>query len=123
MGRKKKPRRRDVYFNALVFPDGSAFSCGPERKPSAKQMKEDGLFVDEDFVFKEIKYGSTEWHAWPDQHRRELGQIMAIRLNSRRAIRELVLPELMIIQESLSAIAARLDAIEQRLTSSGGDRS
>ncbi len=121
VGRKKKPRRRDVYSIAFVFPDGSAFSCGPERKPSAKRMKVDNMFVDDDLVFKEHMYGTTDWHAWPDQHRRELGQIMAIRLNTRRAIRELVLPELKVIQDSLHAIEVKLDAIDQRLKAGGVD--
>lgn len=75
VGRKKSPRRRDVYCNAFVFPDGSAFSCGPQRKPSSKRIKEDGLFVDRDFVFQEYRYGPTDWHSWPEQQRRELGQI------------------------------------------------
>jgi hypothetical protein len=121
MGRKNKPRRRDVYSIAFVFPDGSAFSCGPNRKPSSKRLKDDAAFVDEDFVFKEYKYGPDEWAAWPDDQRRELGQTMAIRLNTRRSIRELVLPELKIIQDSLQLITTRLDSIEQRLKADGVD--
>ena len=112
MVRKQKPRRRDVYSIAFVFPDGSAFSCAPERKPSDKRIKEDGVHVDADFVFREYKYGPSDWHTWPDNHRRELGQIMAIRLNTRRAIRELLLPKLEAIQASLDDIQSRLDRLE-----------
>lgn len=115
MGRKKKPRRRDVYFIAFSFPNGAAFACGPERKPSTKRIKEDSLYIDDDFVFRETKYGSTEWHSWSPEHRRELSQIMAIRLNSRRALRELVLPELKIIQVSLNALDSKLNEIARRL--------
>jgi hypothetical protein len=114
MARRKKPRRRDVYSIAFVFPDGSAFSCGPERKPSDRKIKEDGLYIDEDLVFKEHKYGADEWGSWPEDRRRELGQIMAIRLNTRRAIRELVLPKLEAIENSLSRIESRLDRIDTK---------
>ena len=112
MGRKKKPRRRDVYSVAFVFPDGSAFACAPQRKPSSKRLKDDDAYVDEDFVFREQRYGPDEWVSWPVDHRRELGQIMAIRLNTRRAIRDLVLPELEGIKAMLANIQKRLDQIE-----------
>ena len=112
MVRKKKPRRRDVYSIAFVLPDGSAFACGPQRKPSDKRIKEDGAHVDDDFVFREYKYGPNDWHSWPENKRRELTQIMAIRLNTRRAIRELVLPKLEAIQASLADIQSRLGRLE-----------
>ncbi len=115
MARKRKPRRRDVYSKAFVFPNGAAFSCAPDRRPSARQIKYDGIFVDEDFVFQEFKYKSSDWYGWPDQERRELCQIMAIRLNTRRAIRELVLPELKAIQSAMESLISRLSSIEQRL--------
>jgi hypothetical protein len=112
MGGKKKPRRRDVYSVAFVFPDGSAFGCAPQRKPSDKRLKEDNAYIDEDLVFREYKYRPDDWVTWPDDHRRELSQIMAILLNTRRAIRELVLPELEGIKATLADIQKRLEHIE-----------
>lgn len=118
MARRKRRRRRDVYSIAFVFPDGSAFCCSPERKPSEKHMKERGEYADEDFVFREYKYGPHDWTEWPKDHIRELGQTMAIRLNTRRAIRELVLPEFKAVLDSLAEIHNRLDHLETMIKDS-----
>ncbi len=116
MARKKKPKRRIVYSHASCMPDGSVFACGPDRKPTEKRIKNDGIFIDEDGVFRESKYGATDWHAWEVDQRVKLVTILANRLNTRRAIRELILPELEAIQSTLADIQKRLERIEQSST-------
>ncbi|QDV55474.1 hypothetical protein [Rosistilla oblonga] len=113
MTRKRKPRRRMVYSTTAGFYDGSVIACGPERKPSAKRMKEDGIFIDDDGVFKESHYSASYWKTWDVEQRVKAVTILANRLNTRRAIRELVLPEIAAIAATLDRIERRLDAIER----------
>ena len=112
MVRKKKTRRRMVYSNAFCMHDGSVFACGPERKPTANRIKQEGIFIDDDGVFKEALYDPTSWKSWSDDQREKLVTILANRLNTRRAIRELILPELAAIQATLADIQKRLDRTE-----------
>ncbi|MEL7499016.1 MAG: hypothetical protein AAFN77_15520 [Planctomycetota bacterium] len=114
MPRKKKPRRRKVYSIAHGFHDGAVFACGPERKPSEKRIKEEGIYVCPDGVFKEDLRSPTEWQSWDVEQRVKTVTILANRLNTRRAIRELVLPELEEIQNSLVEINERLKRLEHK---------
>ena len=108
----RKPARRKVHYFTSGFSDGAVISAGPDRKPSAKALKERGLRVDSDGVFCETRYGPSEWHLWDDQQRVKVVTVLANRLNTRRAIRELVLPELASIQKTLANIQRRLDKID-----------
>ncbi|MCU0980787.1 MAG: hypothetical protein MUF25_16680 [Pirellulaceae bacterium] len=115
MARKRKPRRRMVYSYTFGFQDGSVIACGPERKPFERRIKEEGIHIDEDGVFREALYSPTSWHSWNDEQRREAVTILANRLNMRRAIRDLVLPELKELKTVLLDIEKRLRQIEQAI--------
>lgn len=117
MARKKRPRRRMVYSTTFGFHDGSVIGCGPDRKPSKRRVQADGIHIDADGVFREITYSPTYWHSWSDEQRAKAVGILAIRLNTRRAIRELVLPELAALNEVLLEIEKRLTRIEKALSS------
>lgn len=120
MTRKKKPRRRMVCSFTFGFHDGSVIAVGPNRKPSDRKLKEDGLYLDEDGVFHENYYSPTSWQSWEIDERRRVTGILANRLNTRRAIRELVLPELNTLHESIESLREQLDRIEKKLDQQTG---
>lgn len=113
MARRKKSHRRKVYSVTFGFSDGAVTACAPERKPSPKRMKEDGIHICPDGVFREYKYSPTDWHSWEDEQRVRAVMVLANRLNTRRAIRELVLPELTAIQTAIADVRERLERIER----------
>lgn len=115
MARKRKSKRRMVYGVTFGFHDGSVLAFGPERKPSAKRIKEDGIHICPDGVFREYFYGPTYWHTFDDDARKELTRTLANRINTRRAIRELVLPELDAIKESLEKLHERISLVEKQI--------
>lgn len=111
---KRRPRRRKGYAITFGFTDGSVVACGPERKPSKKRIAQDGIHICPDGVFREYHYSPTYWHTFKDEERHEICVTLANRLNTRRAIRELVLPELNAIRLSLDAMLKRIDKLEGR---------
>lgn len=114
MVRKRKTRRRIVHSTTFGFRDGSVVACGPEPKPSAKRIKEEGTYIDDDGVFRESYYGPNYWKTWDLKQREKAVTVLANRLNTRRAIRELVLPELASIQATLTDIQVRLNQLENK---------
>jgi len=103
-----------VCSNTFGFHDGSVIACGPDRKPSPRKIKEDNLHIDEDGVFQEYFYSPTYWHSWEPEKRSEVVAILANRLNTRRSLRELVLPELAELKAVLCDIQKRLTNIEKQ---------
>ncbi len=115
MARKRKPRRRMVYSYTFGFHDGAVIGAGPNRKPSEKRVKSDGLWIDDDSVFQEYLYSPTDWCSWEPEKRTKTVEVLANRLNTRRAIRELVLPELRSLHQSIELLRDQLDRIERKI--------
>jgi hypothetical protein len=76
----------------------------------------EGTRIDDDLVCQELHYGSHDFKQWEVEQRVRFSDILANRLNMRRAIRELVLPELATMQQSLAELSARFDRVEAALT-------
>jgi hypothetical protein len=93
----------------------------PERKSLPKRIKEDGLHIDADFVCKEYQSAPGEFGRWPDEQRVRFSDVLANRINMRRAIRDIVMPMLAYIQLSLEKLNNRLNDIEQSLNKSSTD--
>jgi hypothetical protein len=115
MARKRRSRHRMVYSWTYGFHDGAVVGVFPDRKPTEKKLKDDGLKIDEDGVFRESFYDPTYWHKWEPEKRTKLGEVLANRMNTRRALRELVLPELNAMQESIDSLREQLDRVEKLL--------
>lgn len=109
---RRKKKRTAVHYVTFGFRDGAATACLPERKPSAKHLKESGERADPDFVFREHLYGPSDLRGWELPQRVRTCDILANRLNVRRAIRELVLPELQAIRSLLVELNERVGRIE-----------
>ncbi len=112
MARKRKPRRRMVHWVTSGFNDGSVTGCHSELKVSEKRAKEEGIYICPDGVQREYTYKPSEFRGWKVEQRVRVSDILSNRLNTRRAIRELILPELVAIAETLQRIEDRLDRIE-----------
>ena len=119
MARKRKPRRRTVYSWTFGFPDGAVIGVAPERKPTDKRIKEEGWSIDDDGVYRETLYDSDYWKTWEPEKRYKAVELLANRLNTRRAIRELILPELKSLHESIDSLRKQLDRIEDAITRNG----
>jgi hypothetical protein len=111
----RKARRRPVPYVAHGFPDGAVIACCPTRKPSNRKVKEDGMHIDEDLVLREYNYTANDFGPWEDSQRIRTADLLANRLNMRRTVRELVLPALSRVEETLLAMHEQMQCIEQTL--------
>ncbi|TWT84751.1 hypothetical protein CA13_62310 [Planctomycetes bacterium CA13] len=109
----KKPRRRRIYYSAFTYSDGAAVSCVPWPQPTAKQIKDRDMYVDEDFLCREHRYKASDFVSLEPELAPRYSDILTNRLNTRRAIRELVLPEIAALAATLQRIEKRLEAIER----------
>jgi hypothetical protein len=109
----RSPRRRPVHYTTFVFSDGAAATCTPSRKPSAKTLKAEGRTIDVDFICKEFHFAVEEFEKLPGDARARISDILANRLNMHRALREIVLPVLNEMKDSLDSIRKRLDRLER----------
>ncbi len=105
----KKKRGRPVHYTTFTYVDGAAWTCTPTRKP--KQA----VATDADFVINELLCSAKEFHDESDAIRARISDILATRINARRAIREIAMPSLARIEVSLLALHERLERIEQAL--------
>lgn len=111
----RKLRRRPVHYVTFAYRDGAVVSCRPDRKPSARRVKADSLRIDDDLVFQEYLYGCDEFRQWELDLRVRTSDLLANRINMRRTVRELVLPELAAIQTMLTDLATRLERFENAM--------
>ena len=115
----RRPRRRPVYYSAMSLNDGTVLTAYPMRKPGPKRMKQDHLKIDADSVCEEWLSPGWELSDSYNEVRFRFQNILATKLNIRRAIREMILPVLTDMQQEIAALRAQLDRIEGR--SSGCD--
>lgn len=111
----KKPRQ-PAHYVVISYTGGAAITCTPHRKPSKRRIKEDRVSIDDDLVISEYAEKVDEFHDLGVEARGRLSDLLANRINMRRAVRELVLPILTNIENSLSSIHERLERVEQALT-------
>ena len=110
----RRPRRRQMHYYASGLHDGTVLAAYPIRKPAPRIMRRDGMRVDADGITQH-RQSAGEWlRDDGDERRFRFQDILANALNSRRALRELVLPQL----EALAAEVAALRAEVARLNES-----
>lgn len=111
----RKPQRRRMHYSTSGYGDGAVTTCIPIRKPLPKRIKEDCIYIDADFVCREIRHSPHQFPRWELEQRIRFSDILANRLNTRRAIREIAMPVLTEIQASLRELNERLKRIEDSL--------
>ncbi len=87
----------------------------PVRKPTPKMIKQNKLKIDEDGVCRGFMDAGKDLSDVKNENRFRFHNIMANRLNTRRAIREMVFPHLLKLEKDIDYIRNQLDQIQQLL--------
>jgi hypothetical protein len=111
----RKRQRKPVHYTAIAYQDGAVIAAFPMVKPTAKHLKERKQVVDADGVCIESKYAWQGFGTFPDAERRHLATLHANRLNTRRALREIVLQELTSIQAAVARLSEQIEQLDRRL--------
>jgi hypothetical protein len=106
-----------MHYTVSSLHDGTVLSAYPIRKPVPKTMKRERLRIDEDGVCHEYARAGKELRDVCNESRMRFQNIIATRLNTRRAIREMVVPHLVKLQADVEEMCRRLERIEGLLTS------
>ncbi len=112
---KRKRNRRPVYYTITSMNDGVVLSAYPVRKPASRIMKRDGDSLDEDNVCKEFAGSYVRAFKSDDPGRFRFFDIMANRLNMRRAIREVAMPKLEAVEAEVAALRIELAELKAML--------
>ena len=104
-----------MYYSTISLHDGTVIATHPVRKPIPKTIKRDKLRIDKDGVCKETLFTGKELSDVTNESRFRFQDIIATRLNTRRAIREIVCPFLLKLQKDVDDVRSKLDHIQQLL--------
>ena len=114
MGRQ---RWRPMYFSAHTLNDGTVLAAFPIRKPSKQALKQNHARIDPDGVARVFADAGKDLSDVRNETRTRFQDIISTNLNTRRAIRKLVLPCLAETQEEVGKLSSQLDRIEALLMS------
>jgi hypothetical protein len=116
----QRQKKRQVYYNASMLYDGAIVATFPIRKPLPKKIKEEHIKIDEDGVCDKGWYSDGKQYSDINAANRfRFQDIMVNRLNTRRAIRELIFPCLFKLEKDMDDMRNQLNRIEQLLTNKG----
>lgn len=116
----RRERRRPMHYHAHTLHDGTVLAAYPVRKPMPKTIKRDNLKIDDDGVCQEWSDSGKQLSDVRNETRTRFQDIIAVNLNTRRAIREIARPHLAALQQEMKALHDQLNRIEQLLTSRPG---
>lgn len=111
----RRPRRRALYYQAFILHDGTVQAAFPIRKPISRGNYRDFFRADDDGVCKEIARSGKELSDWNYEDRFRFQDLIANRLNTRRAIREMIFPRMDAIENEIREIRKILDKIQMCL--------
>ena len=112
----RRQRRRAMHYTTHSLHDGTILAAYPVRKPPPKTIKRDKSRIDEDGVCNDFTGAGRELSDVNNESRMRFQNIIATRLNTRRAIREMVLPCLDNLQRDVNEIRGQLDHIQGLLS-------
>ena len=115
----RRERRRPMYFFTLALKDGTVLASWPERKPSSSGKGRYRPWIDDDNVCRESLTTGDNICDVHNEGRTRFQDIIATNLNTRRAIRTLVLPQLAEMRQELVKMRAQLDRIERQVGAVG----
>ena len=116
----RRHNRRPMHYTTHSLHDGTILAAYPVRKPPPKTIRRDKIRIDEDGVCHEYAGAGRELSDMQNETRMRFQNIIATRLNTRRAIREMILPCLAKLQCDVNEIRGRLDHIQGLLSSRQG---
>ena len=104
-----------MHYSATTLHDGTVLAAYPIRRPPPSIIKRDHLRIDEDGLTR-VSSGAGRWLCdVRDERRFRFQDIVATNLNTRRAIRDLVLPPLEEVRREVAAMRAELDRLTAML--------
>jgi hypothetical protein len=109
-----------THYLVSTLRDGTVLAAVPIRKPHPKEMKRRGHRVGKDGETNVSVRSGFELSNWNDEGRLRFLDIIATNLNTRRAIRELVVPKLDAMLGEIKALNERMDGIRVDLRDGGG---
>lgn len=114
-----RPRKRAQHYSVSSLHDGTVLAAYPMRKPAPRIMKRDGLRADADGVTRELARAGRELSDSTYEGRFRFQDIIANRLNTRRAIRELVIAPLAELHAEVTALRAEIALLRRALAEHG----
>lgn len=111
----RRQKRRPMHYSVHSLHDGTIIAAFPVRKPIPKVIKQDKLKIDEDGVCREWADAGKELSNVRNESRTRFQNIIATRLNTRRAIREILSPQLYSLQKDVDSIRNQLGEIKKLL--------
>jgi len=110
----RKPGRRPIYYRAFALHDGTVTAAVPIRKPPKRER----CHVDPEGVAIEYADSGRQFSDVNDENRTRFQDIISVNLNTRRAIRELVLPRVAELHAEIHALREQLERVEKSLMGS-----
>lgn len=117
----RKKKRRQLHYDVISLYDGTVLGAYTVRKPMPRIIKRDRLVIDQDGVCAERLGAGQELSDIHNDTRARFQDIIAIRLNTRRAIRDIVAPALAEIRAEVAAVRSQLNQIERLLNELRGN--
>ena len=112
----RRQKRRLVYYRELSLYDGTILAVWPSRKPLPKTMKFENIKIDEDGVCDKGRYDAgKDISDSYNKNRFRFMDILANRLNTRRAMREIIIPHLSKLENEVESLHQKLDQMQQLL--------
>lgn len=108
--RKRKP----IHYFVSCLHDGTVLAAFPVRKPTPHVLKRDRDFIDSDGVCRESPTAGANLRDARNETRTRFQDIIATSLNSRRVLRELILPVLGAMRAEMSEIRKAIGRIEEQ---------
>ena len=111
----RRQRKRPMHYDVMCLHDGTVIAGHPDRKPTPKIIKRDKIIIDDDGAYNRWTYSGKELSDVLNENRFRFQNIISNRLNTRRAIREIVMPELAQLKEDIKGIRNQLNEIQESL--------
>lgn len=109
-----------MCYSAVTLHDGTILAAYPMRRPSPRILKRDFMRIDEDGVMREFSSAGRELSDWHNETRMRFQDIIANRLNTRRALRELVLEPIAGLRSEVAALRTEIDRLTTMLSAGEG---
>lgn len=106
-----------MHYTVHSLHDGTVLAGYPVRKPIPKMIKNNRLTIDQDGVCREWADSGNELFDKCNENRMRFQGIVATRLNTRRAIRELVFPKVQELQNQMNVLHEKIDQLKEMLAS------
>jgi hypothetical protein len=104
-----------MYYSAYCLYDGTVIGVYPIRKPMPRLIKQRKIHVDEDGACNEWFWNGKELADVKNDLRTRGQDLIAMRLNTRRAIREITQPWFIQLQSNIEQLRNQLDQITRLL--------